>query len=209
MKKPHPSEFVSDGDIYDRLRLYIQEKDIEADESYLKAPNYYGLYYKIGQLVKPDTILEFGIRYGYSAIAMLLGAGHPTDYFGYDSECYEHNSNVIAGKSIRMVSNAMTFIHTVDTQDLARIDLASEFSIDLVHLDGSHTLEGIVHDLDLVTHVIHQGSYILVDDVSHAAHPVLYETIKKWADNARFDCYDVDSFCGMLVLKRSNDVCKA
>jgi hypothetical protein len=115
----------------------------------------YSLYTELCMGLKPTSIIEIGVRYGYSAWAMLRGCAPGTIYHGID---------------LRSVEQASVMLHREypDMQlRLARADSGTlthlSRTYDLAHVDGNHSHDGALHDLGLC---LGRAKYILVDDVA-------------------------------------------
>ncbi len=123
--------------------------------------------FRIANLLRPRSLLEIGVRAGYTA-AMFLEAG-ARRYIGLDATD-TWGGTVGAVDFARQhlpeaFPEAQVEIHHVDTQTVAT--LAPYGPVELVHVDGDHSLNGCLHDLELALTV--EPSWILVDDILH--HP--------------------------------------
>jgi 2-polyprenyl-3-methyl-5-hydroxy-6-metoxy-1,4-benzoquinol methylase len=118
---------------------------------------YYRLKFEIAALLQPKSILEVGVRFGYSARAFLDGS-RSASYLGIDldSDLYGGVKGAIKwAKQITQDYNATYLI--ANTQHM------SEFpggQYDLIHVDGQQDGDGTFHDLELA---IRQAKYVLVD----------------------------------------------
>jgi SAM-dependent methyltransferase len=118
---------------------------------------YYQLKSAIAQAIRPKTILEIGVRYGYSAQAFLHGAPD-AKYVGIDndSDYFGGSKGALQWARDKFDPNQATFIKN-DTQALDRLP---GDSYDLIHVDGQQDGKGTYHDLELA---LGQGNWILVD----------------------------------------------
>lgn len=105
--------------------------------------------------LQPRTLLEIGVRCGYSLMAFQLACPDIT-FIGYDamldsdsSQCRTHLAKVVEACQISLV------LTEVDTHQLKAIPDA-----DVAHVDGDHSYEGALADLRLVAHI----PVILADD---------------------------------------------
>lgn len=132
------------------------------DNDYITSGRYYEYYYAIARYIRPVSILEIGVRLGYSLIAMMEGAGEPLrSVVGCDIEAYVPNSNALAEEQIRKFyrGSAKVEFLKADTQRLS--SLPGSESYDLIHVDGDHTYKGAMHDLELT---IGRTKWVIVDD---------------------------------------------
>ena len=119
---------------------------------------YYRLKFAVAAVLNPATILEIGVRYGYSARAFLEGAPR-AHYVGIDldSDTFRGTKGAIAWAHKLLESYSADLI-IADSQQMNRFP--GSITYDLIHIDGQQDGKGSVHDLELA---IRQGCYILVD----------------------------------------------
>jgi 2-polyprenyl-3-methyl-5-hydroxy-6-metoxy-1,4-benzoquinol methylase len=119
--------------------------------------DYYRLKFSICNAIDPKTILEIGVRYGYSAITF-LNACQDAVYLGIDND-----SNTFGGsagsinwaKRITQEYNAKFII--ANTQSMKSLP---DSYYDFIHIDGQQDGDGTFHDLELA---LERGRYILLD----------------------------------------------
>lgn len=120
--------------------------------------NQYFQKFNVSHGARPSLIAEIGVRAGYSALAMLLGAPGAR-YIGFESD--GGNYGGVKGITARAVPSVLAGfeyeIRDVDTQGL----LVIEDEVDLFHVDGDHSYDGAMHDIDLAWSC---SKYVLVDD---------------------------------------------
>jgi predicted O-methyltransferase YrrM len=143
-----------------------------AHDEYILSGNYYEWYYAIAKFFNPHKILEIGVRYGYSLGSMLAGASNCKTAVGYDIDSYVENGLNISEQNIG------AYIQTK-----AKINLRLENSqgiqgfkekFDLAHIDGDHSYEGKIHDLNLCAKC---SKIIILDDYNF-----LGEVKRAWND---------------------------
>ena len=118
---------------------------------------YYRMKWAIARVLKPESILEIGVRFGYSALAF-LNASPSAQYVGID----------IDSPSFGGSPGALDWARKACSQYQAKFILADSTEMerfpggpyDLIHVDGQQDGEGTLHDLILASA---QASYILVD----------------------------------------------
>lgn len=118
---------------------------------------YYRLKAAIAQTLKPESILEIGVRYGYSAAAFLHG--HPGAQFtgiDLDSDSFGGEKGAIAWAR-DLLPAAQTTLIVGNSQLMPRFPGAQ---YDLIHIDGQQDGDGTFHDL---VKALAQGRYILLD----------------------------------------------
>lgn len=138
------------------------EKDDPNHRDYMHCKNYYEIYYAIAKYYNPKSILEIGVRYGYSLYSMIAACENLEYVRGYDIDEYDPGSIEIANKNIsNVISKGIDFkIENKNTQNAKKL----RKKYDLIHVDGNHTFEGKLHDLNLVKN---NCKVLIIDDYNH------------------------------------------
>jgi hypothetical protein len=131
-------------------------------------PGTYAWYWGLGAAKAPQRIMEFGVRYGYSAIAMARGAlwaGVTPRYYGVDLEADGIASNPIAEAAIRSFIPDVRLIQ-MDTKQVAdTVAALNGFGCpEIIHIDGDHSGEGIRAEIAIAKMYIRPNGLILIDD---------------------------------------------
>jgi predicted O-methyltransferase YrrM len=135
----------------------------------------YETKYSIAKLLRPASILEFGVRTGYSAFAFLsaspraryLGIDINNDTHGGFSGAIDHARSILAPFEARIIETSSgDFIRKFaepcwHNAGHRGVDQPTQFEI--VHIDGDHTYEGCLSDLRGAE--LFQPRAIIVDDV--------------------------------------------
>ena len=151
------------GSIFEKIDSgFFFERDIPQHAEYIRSGNYYEWYYAFGAYYKPKTILEIGVRFGYSLLSMIVGSPSVEYVRGWDIDCYSADSHNVANSAIRSrIKDGIDFsVDVVNSQELTELP---QF-FDLIHIDGDHSYEGKVHDLELC---IGKCRVMVVDDYWH------------------------------------------
>jgi 2-polyprenyl-3-methyl-5-hydroxy-6-metoxy-1,4-benzoquinol methylase len=166
--------------------------------------HYYRTKWAIARYLQPTSILEIGVRYGYSAQAFLHACPNAS-YLGLDADSNTHGG--VRG-AIHWARNA-TRGHRADfliADSQAMVKLPGG-EYDLIHVDGQQDGDGSLHDLELA---LSQGRFILFDgyfwtrDNFLAASEFLYRN----RDLLRF--YGVIlGYAGELLIKTKTPLPKA
>lgn len=118
---------------------------------------YYRLKSAVAAVIQPKTILEIGVRYGYSAAAFLHGAPQ-AHYTGIDLDIDAFGGGGGGLEYARgILPRSATLIHG-NSQQMQELPGAEVY--DLIHVDGQQDEPGILHDLQLA---LRHTRYILVD----------------------------------------------
>ena len=119
--------------------------------------SYYRTMWAIARALQPASILEVGVRYGYSAAAFLdgcasahyLGIGLHSEEFGGAKGAIDWARRITANYSAQFI--------VADSRKIASFPGGT---YDLVHVDGQQDGDGSFHHLELA---IHQGRIVLAD----------------------------------------------
>ncbi len=127
----------------------------------------YDWKFRLARLIKPQSVLEIGVRYGYSAAA-ILAASPGCSYTGVDADNGQHGGTVgaplwAADMLRRHFPGSMPRVLHLDTQVESPPFDARSF--DLVHVDGDHSYDGCLSDLRTAARLSRR--WVLVDDIGH------------------------------------------
>ncbi len=185
--------------LYEELLPYVHPDDKKDPEvmAVMASHHYYSIYRDLAALVQPTSILEIGVRYGYSGIAMLMGAGREAKFVGIDREFWK-NSNAWAMTGLRSFTDGPVELFDTDTRISDTLSMHGNFQ--LAHIDGDHASQFAIHDLDLVDEVLDADGTIIVDDM---IMPELYQTCLTWAGKRHYEVRLIQSLQGTLVITKT------
>ncbi|BDA75728.1 hypothetical protein CAL7716_098940 [Calothrix sp. PCC 7716] len=119
--------------------------------------DYYKLKWAIANVLNPSSILEIGVRFGYSAVAF-LEASPSAKYVGIDLDTNSYGGVKGAIDWARQITQQYsTEFIVADTQSM---EFFPGDVYDLIHVDGQQDGDSSFHDLKLA---IKQARYVLVD----------------------------------------------
>jgi SAM-dependent methyltransferase len=157
---------------------------------------YYRMKWAIATVLQPQTILEIGVRYGYSARAFLAAApGARFVGIDLDSDRFGGVKGAIdwARGSLRDYDCALI---VADSQGMDRFP-GSQY--DLIHVDGQQDGDGSFRDLELA---LKQGRYVLVDGYHWTQTNYLAVNDFLWQNRDRLDWYAaIPGYAGELLIK--------
>lgn len=173
----------------DILEPYVQNKDKE--QEWYKSNNYYSNYYDLSLFYKPKSILEFGVRYGYSALCMIKGSldsGNTSiSFLGIDNED-EENSNTIASNNLDKFStlNNCKIDYEIMNKQILELnkDTFKTLHYDLIHLDANHSYK-VLHEIQILWSALKNEGIMIIDDMGS------YES---WTDWIRTKRNYIDNF---------------
>lgn len=175
---------------FDRFALLHKPKR-KVDGWHGDVRDYYIRKFKVAQFLRPTSIIEIGVRAGYSAFAF-LSASPGARYVGIDNGDPSYNFGPYTAEDYRAHARKLLapfdahFI-TADSQELERFprvapltangdgptwgvvfdpfDVVGSEPFDFAHIDGSHTFPGAFHDTQAA--ILSGIPAILVDDVDY------------------------------------------
>lgn len=185
--------------IYNSIDYDFRDYSFPDDElSYLFSEwvDYYRMKYAIAKLIQPESILEIGVRYGYSAITFLK-ASENARYLGI-----ENDSGTLAGDkrgihwAKRITKNYISDFLSADIQLIKT--LPGDF-YDLIHIDVQYDGDRIFHALELA---LEKGRWILIDGYFSSNENLLSAThfLNKYRDFIEFTL-TIPSCAGGLIIK--------
>jgi predicted O-methyltransferase YrrM len=165
----------------------------------------YRTKYAIAKMIQPRTILEVGVRFGYGAYSFLEGADTFATYCGLDADepswgpypgiPREWAEAQLKKRFPRCLINTRKF----DTQSDETGRLGLSFA-DLIHIDGDHSYEGALHDMETFWPLCH--NVMVVDDTNEIAD--VRNAVKTFcAQHADAIPLPVTSYRGSMLLVRA------
>jgi predicted O-methyltransferase YrrM len=146
---------------------YVCPDDKRNLARYRQLADYYVIKHNIAKRIGPSTILEIGVRAGYSALAF-LSACPGARYFGIDAENDSHGGQDGPWMwwAEKLLSKFDATLSRKDSQNMQTSDLPLQ-SFGLIHVDGDHTVRGALHDMKLCWPAVAVGGIMLVDDYTY------------------------------------------
>lgn len=180
-------EFAKNCPYYNRIPEFYTEEDKQnfyGKEAYSK----FAYYWAYASYFKPDSILEIGVRHGYSLLSMALGNSSHLPIFttkkgeinyiykipyilGIDTGLEAGFHNVQKWES----EYGLLGLHLYEgsSHEIQNFNVA----FDLIHIDGDHTRESCANDLNLCWAALDKGGVLIIDDY------IAISTVREAVDN--------------------------
>ncbi len=162
---------------------------------------YYGMKYAICKVLCPSSILEIGVRYGYSAITFLKAAPNAT-YVGIDNDTDTYGGSSGAIHWARKITGGYdTAFIIADSQKMTSFP---GDRYDLIHIDGQQDGDGTFHDLELA---LPKARWILVDGYFWSGENMLSAThfLKKYSRFIEYAAV-IPGYAGDFLIKTNDSV---
>ena len=132
--------------------------------------DYLADYCGIMRQEKPKRFFEIGVRYGYTAIAMLQAryqmAGQPkAEFLGIDDESYHYMSCTKANQNFEYAV-PWAKAHCLRWNSMTQGMPPDCGMFDLCHIDGNKDYAGRAGDLAIVWPHLNPGGFIILDDAA-------------------------------------------
>lgn len=153
----------------------------------------YGGY---GRCIKPESIFEVGVAAGYSIAAMLYGAG------GTRMGVWLMDMNPDLEKTVAHIKQEWPDLpvrHWVVNTQTEPIPNMYFTGFDIVHIDGCHTYQGALNDLNNFGTLLSDRGLIVVDD---AKDPNILRACDEFRDKYGMDSRFIDNHNGHYLMMR-------
>ena len=168
----------------------------------------YPLLSDITKKLKSKSILEIGVRYGWSAISFIYGSNQVEHYVGVDCELAgtDYGSNQKSSENIQYFKDkyGLKFdfeILNIDTQKVNNVDFLKGRTFDFIFVDSYHTEDGCYHDMTNLWQVLDIGGTMVVDDSN--SFPAVRKGIQRFIEEYKEPNYNIDSFNGDWVITKT------
>lgn len=173
--------------------IRLREGDAGAD--WFKSERNYQFHSALSSLARPDSVLEVGVRYGYSLVSMLRGHPGVRRIVGIDDQSGAPGSNLAARENLWLAGFKGEARLVAGGSDRELPALPKE-SFDLVHLDAAVDQDGVRRDVLAAWPLLRGGGTLVVDGTAHApgvsygveaaravldaAHDFYFNTFRGW-----------------------------
>lgn len=184
------------------LAARLHPRDLPAPDRWRPC---YETKHALGWLLQPQSLLEIGVRAGYSAFSFLTAAPQAR-YLGIDNNSDTHGG--FTGSLAHARRLLEPFAATV--QELSSTAWAQSWGgdpphFDVVHIDGDHSAAGCVADLRWVEHcrprVIVVDDFLGIEGVRSACAQFVADSREGWLSPIVID----DGHNGVALLVRGDE----
>ena len=189
-------------------RIIFPEDPTANPQRVAQYKDYYKVKYNILKNEKPEAkrILEIGVRAGYSAWTFLQ-ACPDVEYVGLDANNGTHGGQ--GGEDGRFANWAKRILkeynfHQYQCDTQKETDLSRFGKFDFIHIDGDHTVEGVMHDLDICSEILDESGVMLIDDYTYIK--TVQQGVDTWLQNHKeFSHTFIPSLRGEIVIKPAKE----
>ena len=127
--------------------------------------------YEVTLALKPTSILEVGMAYGYSSLYFLAamartGAGTLTSIDPFQHDRWKGVGVTLALAHAPVYTTGSSFRLVEERSDRAVVDLLREGKLyDLIFIDGNHRFDDVLVDFYLCDQICSIGGHIILDDM--------------------------------------------
>ena len=149
--------------------------------------------------------LEIGVQEGGS-IEAALSSGRVTHATGIDTWGFEYGGTG-KGSSDHVFQRLQPFrerftLLTGNSQVLLPLLKEAGEHFDVIYIDGDHSEEGALIDLENSLSILRPNGRLLLDDLDHPSHPYLRRVAVDFAEKHKLSISVVDAHFGIAILKR-------
>lgn len=144
------------------------------------------LYNLCMRLPKGGHALEIGVQFGRSLTVIgMVAKERGYDVTGVDNWCEDESPQVQAHISGQIRKYDMPVVLLSMTSEEASELIHHE--LDLIHIDGDHTYEGVKTDIELWKDKVKSGGYLLFDDYGHNSLPDVFQAVNEFIHKEEFE----------------------
>lgn len=190
----HPSQVRPEGVLWDVNDEILPWEAVE--QQYL-------WYRRIGKALQPKRLLEVGVGFGYSTLAMLSDLEEPPEVWWIDNESGW-------SRSIDHAQDCMWDGYGIRGRwykDWSRFCKSAKTipQFDLIHVDAGHTYDDVLIDLELASYVRADEGHILVHDTDD---PPVSEAIGNFVKRHVLNILHLPNVrCGLKVIHEYEEDC--
>jgi len=135
----------------------------------------------------PKYVIEIGVFSGFTSDALMHGMPEGAYFTAADIDEWRLNNvhNLQKEKYPHLVMDTI-FGDSKEIDWKAEAEKRGFDRIDVAHIDGDHSFEGIMGDLKAVTPAIKKAGFIIIHDYA-PGHSAVVEAVDKWCVDYGFD----------------------
>lgn len=159
------------------------------EDEHIKSGRCYEYYWAIGDQYSPRSILELGVRYGYSLLSLMMSS-EAVECEGWDIDC----------EALKITKEKLAdfpwFRHRLICADTQMVKSIGR-RFDLAHVDDVHSFDGALHSMNLVWPIC---KVMLVDDAVTNSDVAKAVEDFRGRTNARFEM--LPSWNGLAMFQK-------
>lgn len=149
-----------------------------------------------------QTYLEIGVCAGFSMYHVLTNSD-VRFAIGIDTWGNEAGGHGVGNPKavIELLGSLMDRVALITGNSHAVLPMLAG-SFDMIFVDGDHSAEGCVLDMDHALRLLAPGGVVLVDDLDNPSHPYLRRVVDGFVFTHGLDACYHDGHCGVAALRR-------
>lgn len=185
------------------LDPYVVKKD--RGTPWLDCRDNYEWYFTYGKIYQPKSILEVGVRYGYSVFSMCKGSGIVDKVVLVDNEMDEPGCLDYAQKYFNEVFPLMEVVLYKDDSSVVYKSINEKF--DLVHIDANHKPMHVQSDFRNFWPLVKPGGTMILDDMRSLAGentvPLAFHIIPILLDTQNIRCWNfINNYNNQIIIEK-------
>ena len=141
------------------------------------------MYDLLTNLIDNANVVEIGIQFGRSTTVIGLIAKEKNFHFtAVDNWREDVSSEARAHVDKVLIKELKLPIHIIDSTSRSAAHKYKR-DIDFIHIDGDHTFNGVITDMEKWLPKVCKGGYVCFDDYGHDSLPDVYEAVSLYMKN--------------------------
>jgi predicted O-methyltransferase YrrM len=138
----------------------------DRDSDWWNSDSNYQYYAGLASLMRPSSLLEIGVRLGFSLIAVFRGHPALSRIVGIDTEWAIPRSQRLAAENLTAAGFAGKVDLLVGQRDVLH-EVPAKDTFDMVHIDGHHSADPVEADIRAAWPRLSPGGVLIADDTTY------------------------------------------
>lgn len=164
---------------FEEIYQIVEESSHETAFNKQEAFALYSLLYNLPDHAK---IVEIGVEYGRStSVIAEVSKEKKFEFLAVDNYCEDKGEEAKNHVLNQMKKHNWNFdLYLADSLQALKENKVEDGEIDLIHIDGDHTFDGVYRDTEAWLPKIRKGGFACFDDYSHPTLPEVKKAVDKY-----------------------------